>query len=159
MRANSETVSGAQREPDELQRRLDHIDGPCGGYKDAVSKALHGIASDAIAALRRLQAAQRAYALRMKSGHWVGIWNDRATAEHMRSRYRDGDKYEIVEFPQAAQREPVAWQWRYQHPVSGWTPWKEVKCEDYAAQYFRTAQLKHGALAYECRPLFAGETK
>jgi len=42
-----------------------------------------------------------AFALRMKSGHWVGIWNDRATAEHMRSRYRDGDKYEIVEFPLA----------------------------------------------------------
>ena len=39
----------------------------------------------------------RAYALRMKSGYWVGIWNDRATAEHMRSRYREGDKYEIVE--------------------------------------------------------------
>lgn len=49
-----------------------------------------------------------AYALRMKSGHWVGIWNDRATAEHMRSRYRDGDKYEIVEFPVPAVAAPAA---------------------------------------------------
>lgn len=56
-------------------------------------------------ALAEKPTAEQAFALRMKSGHWVGIWNDRETAELMRSKYRDGDKYEIVEFNVPTQKE------------------------------------------------------
>lgn len=53
--------------------------------------------------------------------------------------------------------EPVAWQWRLKGQGQ-WGPWKAIKCEDYAVQYFRTAQLQRGSLdaqAYEVRPLYA----
>jgi hypothetical protein len=56
-----------------------------------------------------------------------------------------------------AEQEPVAWQWRLKGQGQ-WGPWKAIKCEDYGAQYFRTAQLQRGrvdAEAYEVRPLYA----
>lgn len=57
--------------------------------------------------------------------------------------------------PTSAPAGAVAWQWRYRDGTGSWSGWKEVHSEDYARQYFRTAQLKRGATAYEVRPLYA----
>lgn len=75
----------------------------------------------AIEAISPASAEAPAFALRLKTGQWVGIWNDKGTAEHMRARYRDGDKYEIVTFGETilpplppplpgAPSEPMCWE-------------------------------------------------